>query len=210
MGSGISDEQRIGVKGLIHGVKSYCPAHGDNFKRYKWKGQYGEIWSLPDFSTIRLLMARCHLTMCRWWAWGCQQHEAGTTLSLARQLQTSCCYTSSLPQHFISKNTQEGATHSDVKSGEAESIRLDKTSATGQEITRSQRLYRFFRSLLRPLIKLMTQEKDFSIPFIRIVTQTYWKKHDSSLARVPIHHCSQSNETRTYETPALQPHASDV
>lgn len=59
--------------------------------------------------------------MCRWWAWGCQhQHEAGTTLSLARQHRSSCCccrcYTSSLPQHFISKDTQEGATHSAVKS----------------------------------------------------------------------------------------------
>lgn len=71
---------------------------------------------MPDFSTIRLLMARCHRTMCRWWAWGCQQHEAGTTLSLARQLQTSCCYTSSLPQRFISRDSQQGATHSDVKS----------------------------------------------------------------------------------------------
>lgn len=173
IGSGISAEQRTGVKGLIYGVKSYCPGHGANFKRYKWKGQYGEIWSLPDFSTIRLLMARCHLTMCRWWAWGCQQHEAGTTLSLARQLQTSCCYTSSLPQHFISKNTQEGATHSDVKSLEAESIWLDKTWSTGQEMRRSQRLYRFFSSLLRPLSRLMTQEKRFLIPFISNMTQTY-------------------------------------
>lgn len=131
-------------------------------------------------------MARCHLTMCRWWAWGCQQHETGTTLSLARQLQTSCCYTSSLAQHFISKNTQEGATHSDVKSWEAESVWLDKTWWTGQEIRRCQRLYRFFCSLFQLLIKLMTQEKDFLIPFIRILTQTYWKKHETSLVQVSI------------------------
>lgn len=73
---------------------------------------------ITRLSTVGLLMARCHRTMCLWWAWGCQQqqHEAGTTLSLARHLQTSCCYTSSLPPHFISKDTQEGETHWEARS----------------------------------------------------------------------------------------------
>lgn len=69
---------------------------------------------ITRLSTITPIMARCHQTMCTWWAWGCQQQqqcETGTTLSLARHLQTSRCYTSSLPSHFICEDTQEGVTY---------------------------------------------------------------------------------------------------
>lgn len=139
--SGFSDGQGTGVIGLVYGVKSYCHVHESYFlKKRECKGQQpirGKS-SLPDFSTIQLLMAWCHRTMCQWWAWGCQQQEAGTTLSLARQLQTSCCYTSSLAQHFISKDTQEGATHSDVRSvrrrrGRGCLIKWDLICTTGKQ-----------------------------------------------------------------------------
>lgn len=64
-----------------------------------------DVWLLPGFLPSAPLVARCHRTMCLWWAWGWQQsqqsqqsqqrqrqqqREAGTTLSLAQCVQTSC------------------------------------------------------------------------------------------------------------------------